>query len=191
MSAATLLAEIEQADGKIWMDGDRLKFRDTPARLVPAIREHKAALLALLSASAPDDYATAERLAIQSEDRLPPDRGFDDIAGFEGMPDLTPSEHGVILHRLMYPAQESPAPAKSTTDAAITPTMQHRPAMPSQSAPATVTCGTCAEFEPGKTPLGIGRCSRTANGLPPVASRGYGACFPIAPRYCPDHKELT
>jgi hypothetical protein len=122
---------------------------------------------------------------------LTPDRGIDDVPGFEGMPDLTPSEHGAILHRLMNPAQESPAPAKSTTDAAITPTMQHSADMAPQSAPATVTCGSCAEFEPGKTPLGIGRCSRTANGLPPVASRGYGACFPIAPRYCPDHKELT
>ncbi|MHB8236276.1 MAG: hypothetical protein ACYDDD_02270 [Acidithiobacillus ferrivorans] len=48
MNAAEIITEIEQADGKIWMDGDRLKFRDTPARLVPAIREHKAALLALL-----------------------------------------------------------------------------------------------------------------------------------------------
>jgi len=48
MSAAEIITEIEQADGKIWMDGDRLKFRDTPARLIPVIREHKAALLALL-----------------------------------------------------------------------------------------------------------------------------------------------
>ena len=62
MTAATLLAEIEQADGEIWMDGDRLKFRDIPARLVPAIREHKAALLALLSS--PDRI---ERAAIQAE----------------------------------------------------------------------------------------------------------------------------
>ena len=39
-----------------------------------------------------------------------PDRGFDDIAGFDGLPDLTAEQHGAILHRLMYPAQESPAP---------------------------------------------------------------------------------
>ncbi|MBU2766034.1 hypothetical protein HAP94_07460 [Acidithiobacillus ferrivorans] len=50
MSAATLLAEIEQVGGEIWTEGDRLKFRDTPARLIPLIREHKAALLALLKA---------------------------------------------------------------------------------------------------------------------------------------------
>ncbi|MHB8890365.1 MAG: hypothetical protein ACYC46_16260 [Acidobacteriaceae bacterium] len=39
---------------------------------------------------------------------MTPDRGFDDIAGFEGMPDLTPSEHGAILHRLMNPPQSAP-----------------------------------------------------------------------------------
>jgi hypothetical protein len=48
MNAAEIIAEIEQADGKIWTEGDRLKFRDTPARLVPLIREHKSELLALL-----------------------------------------------------------------------------------------------------------------------------------------------
>ncbi len=101
MTPATLLAEIEQVDGEIWRDGDRLKFRAVPSRLIPAIREHKAALLTLLSPPAPDDYDIEERLAIQTEDSLPPDRGWDDIAGFEGMPDLTPSEHGVILRRLM------------------------------------------------------------------------------------------
>ena len=57
------------------------------------------------------------------------------------------------------------------------------------SAPATITCSSCAEFEPGLEPEGLGRCSRTADGLPPIASRGYGVCFPHAPRTCPDHKE--
>ena len=154
-----------------------------------------------------------------------PDRGFDDIAGFEGMPDLTPAQHGAILHRLMCPAQESPAPALSATDAAIPPAMQPAQDMAPQSAlrhsgpmipvlekdrhgetivrgfrlatqqpvrpsaPATITCSSCAEFEPGLEPEGLGRCSRTADGLPPIASRGYGVCFPHAPRTCPDHKE--
>jgi len=118
---------------------------------------------------------------------MTPDRGFDDIAGFEGMPDLTPSEHGAILHRLMNLAQESPAPAKSTTDATITPTMQHRPAMPPQSAPATVTCGSCVRFQAGTTALGIGVCLATTNGLPPKDQRGYGAAFPMAPRRCPEY----
>lgn len=59
-------------------------------------------------------------------------------------------------------------------------------------APATVSCGQCAEFEPGPThwARGVGRCSRTIDGLPPVASRGYGACFPDAPRRCPDYHPL-
>ena len=68
MNAAEIITEIEQADGKIWMDGDRLKFRDTPARLIPLIREHKAALLALVSAPAHDDYDRQERAAIMEYD---------------------------------------------------------------------------------------------------------------------------
>ncbi|MFA7656627.1 hypothetical protein [Acidithiobacillus thiooxidans] len=77
MNAATLLVEIEQAGAEIWADGDRLKFQGIPARLIPAVREHKPELLALLSPQsfvAPlpseqcaDDYAMAERLAIQAE----------------------------------------------------------------------------------------------------------------------------
>ncbi|MBU2826953.1 TubC N-terminal docking domain-related protein [Acidithiobacillus ferriphilus] len=48
MNAAEVIAEIKQAGGEIWAEGERLKFRDIPARLAPAIREHKTALLALL-----------------------------------------------------------------------------------------------------------------------------------------------
>lgn len=59
----------------------------------------------------------------------------------------------------------------------------------SMARPERVTCASCAEFEPGREPNSLGRCSRTANGLPPVVSRGYGACFPHAPRSCPDYKE--
>lgn len=48
MNAAEIIVEIKQAGGEIWAEGERLKFRDIPARLVPAIREHNTALLALL-----------------------------------------------------------------------------------------------------------------------------------------------
>ena len=48
MTPAEVITEIVHLGGKIWTEGDRLKFRDVPARLVPAIRDHKAALLALL-----------------------------------------------------------------------------------------------------------------------------------------------
>lgn len=149
----------------------------------------------------------------ESTTPMTPDRGFDDIAGFEGVPDLTPAAHGVIQRRLMG------------IDAAASPTMQPAPSTAPQSAlrhsgpmipvlekdrhgetivrgfrlatqqpvrpsaPATITCGSCGEFEPGLEPEGLGRCSRTADGLPPVASRGYGVCFPHAPRTCPDYKE--
>ena len=160
----------------------------------------------------------------ESTTPMPPDRGFDDIAGFEGIPDLTPAQHGAILHRLMNPAQEPPETAKSYVDttpaASVQPALSIAPQSPLRHSgpmvpilekdrhgetivrgfrnadqtrhphPApTCTCASCAEFEPGREPNSLGRCSRTANGLPPVASRGYGACFPHAPRACPDYKE--
>ena len=211
MNAAELMTEIIQAGGEIWAEGDRLKFRDTPARLVPELRLHKTEVLAELQkcehvnvvnmdsglyppdANSPqpgdevhtDGYAIEERLAIQSEDDLPPDRGFDDVPGFEGMPDLTPAQHGAILHRIMYPAQESPTTAKSTTDATITPTMQHSADMAPQSAPATVSCGQCVRFQPGTTKMGIGSCLAAVTGQPPAGNRGdYRAAFPMAPRRC-------
>ena len=52
MNPASLMSEIEQAAGEIWMEGERLKFRAVPARLIPLIRENKAALLALLAVPA-------------------------------------------------------------------------------------------------------------------------------------------
>ena len=162
MNAAELMTEIIQAGGEIWAEGDRLKFRDTPARLVPELRLHKTEVLAELQkcehvnvvnmdsglyppdANSPqpeddvhtDDYAIEERLAIQTEDSLPPDRGFDDVPGFEGMPDLTPAQHGAILHRLMYPPPQAPAPAKSTTTDATAAT-RNRPMSCHSDRPAT------------------------------------------------------
>jgi hypothetical protein len=149
MIAAALLIEIEQAGGELWAEGDKLKFRGTPARLIPFIREQKAELLALLSAP-PDDYAIEERAAIQEEQDLPPDRGWADVPG------LSPEQHSAPM-----------AP---------------------QPAPATVTCGQCARFQPGSTKMGIGRCLAAPNGLPPPGRQGdYKAAFPLARRHCPDY----
>ena len=119
-----------------------------------------------------DDYARLEREAIVWESELPP---FDDptgcagVPGFAGMPNLTAAQHGVIRQRLMNPAQEPP---------------------PTARAPERVTCSSCVEFIPGHEPNSLGKCALTADGLPPVASRGYGCCFPFAPRICPDYKEI-
>ena len=174
-TAADLLTTIQEAGATIWAEGDRLKFRGLPARLIPLIRDHKVELLALLA-----DYDTAEREAIQWESEQPPPESGPGISGFEDMPPLTAAQHGVIVRQCMG---VTPAPAAR---------VQHKPAAPPQAAPATVTCGSCAEFEPGPThwARGVGRCSRTADGLPPVASRGYGVCFPDAQRVCPDYQPL-
>ena len=186
-TAREIVQEIIGAGGELWFDGDRVRGRNIPRRLAVLVKADEGGILAaLLSTPAPDDYAIEERLAIQSEDDLPPDRGFDDVPGFDGMPDLTPAQHGAILHRIMYPPQESPAPALSTTDAAASPAMQHSADIAPQSAPVRVSCGQCARFQPGTTSLGIGACLATANGLPPAGSRGYEAAFPMAPRSCPE-----
>ena len=58
MTPAEVITEIVHLGGKIWTEGDCLKFRDVPARLVPAIRDHKAALLALLKDAQTDERST-------------------------------------------------------------------------------------------------------------------------------------
>lgn len=62
--------------------------------------------------------------------------------------------------------------------------VRHSADMAPQSAPATVTCGSCVRFQPGTTKMGIGVCSATSNGLPPKEQRGYLAAYPMAPRLC-------
>ncbi|MCK9188455.1 hypothetical protein [Acidithiobacillus sp.] len=68
------MTEIIQAGGEIWAEGDRLKFRDTPARLIPLIREHKAALLALLTPPSPAKSTadTAQPMPMQHRADMPP-----------------------------------------------------------------------------------------------------------------------
>ncbi len=53
-------------------------------------------------------------------------------------------------------------------------------------APARVSCGTCAHFQPDTINLlqGVGRCTRTLSGLPPKGGSGYGVCYPFSPRVC-------
>lgn len=193
MMAAQIIVEIVEGGGEIRLEDGRLKVKGIPARLIPLIREHKAALLALLSEPVTDDYARLEREAIQWESEQPP---FDDPDGTAGVPwDDAPS---VAPEPPMTP-QTAPAPFGQGTvtehpDGGTTIRYlpeRHSAKPPAQPpAPATISCGSCAEFEPGPEPLAVGRCSRTANGLPPHASRGYGVCFPTAPRICSDHKEL-
>ncbi len=84
----------------------------------------------------------------------------------------------------------SPMAAKQSGMGIDTTPAAPMPPRASVALPERVTCAACAEFEPGPQSEGLGRCSRTAGGLPPVASRGYGCCFPHAPRTCQDFKEI-
>jgi len=164
MTAATLLAEIIQAGGEAWAEGDRLKFRGVPARLVPLIREHKATLLALL-----DTHAQEERAGIMEHDGELPRAEAERLAG------IRPTETPEMPQRYQHPT-----PAEI-----IAP----RASMAAQSAPAPATCGACARFQPDYVnPLeGIGRCTVTPTGLPPRGGSGHGAPYPRAPRRCPEY----
>ncbi len=175
-AAAQIVMDVIEEGGEIRLEDGRLKVKGVPARLVPVIRERKTELLALLSAD-------EERLAIQSEDDVLPDRGWADVPGFEGMPDLSPAKHGAIRRRLMNAPLQAPAPAESMDDTTTRPPMQHR----ANLAPQRVSCGQCCRFQPGPQPLSIGRCLATVDGQPPRDQRGYGAAYPMAARSCPEY----
>lgn len=59
-------------------------------------------------------------------------------------------------------------------------------------APARVTCGACAHFQPDtiNPPQGMGHCTRTLSGLPPKGGSGYGVCYPFSPRVCKHHEPI-
>ncbi|MHB8248158.1 MAG: hypothetical protein ACYDCX_04650 [Acidithiobacillus sp.] len=67
MTAVQIVIDIVQSGGSIYVKSGRLKVKGIPAALVPAVRLHKAELLALLSPSVPDPYTLGERQAIQAE----------------------------------------------------------------------------------------------------------------------------
>ncbi len=91
MKPAQIVVDVV-AGGEIWAEEGRLMFRHAPARLIPLIREHKTALLALLeSVPEADYYDLHERIAIQWESRLPPEEPRPDVPGFEGYPMCHPS----------------------------------------------------------------------------------------------------
>ncbi len=192
MMPAQIIVEIVEGGGAIRLDSGRLKVKGVPARLIPAIREHKSALLALLSAPAPDDYATAEREAIQEESAEISDLPDKPVLSLQEQAEAVLDHYGADWQRGVDDLRivaRNPVLAshveKMGVDAAQAATMQHSADMAPQSAPATVSCGQCARFQPGPHPLGIGRCLATVTGQPPAGRSGdYRAAFPMAPRFC-------
>ncbi|MBU2760580.1 hypothetical protein [Acidithiobacillus sulfurivorans] len=53
--------------------------------------------------------------------------------------------------------------------------------------PRKVACGECSRFLPDtiNPAQGLGRCNITGTG-PPSGGSGYKACYPMAPRQCPN-----
>ena len=135
----------------------------------------------------PDAYATAERQSESASARCPFGQGTvtEHPGGGMTIRYLDPDDATLRHSGPMVPVLEK-VDGRPVVRGFRPAEPSHRPQRP---APATISCGSCAEFEPGPEPLAVGRCSRTANGMPPVASRGYGCCFPTAPRICSDYKE--
>ena len=48
----------------------------------------------------PDPYQALERQAIQTEDDLPPDRGWDDVPGFEDVTPISLEAYRALLAQL-------------------------------------------------------------------------------------------
>ena len=188
MMAAQIMVEIVEGGGEIRLEDGRLKVKGIPARLIPAIRKHKAALLALLSS--PDRI---ERAAIQEEGNEISDHPGKPVPSLEEQAEEVLDHYGADWMRgvddLRIIARNHVLASlveKMGNDANANPTMQHRADMAPQSAPATVSCGQCVRFQPGPQPLAIGRCLATVTGQPPAGNRGdYRAAFPMAPRSCP------
>ncbi|MBU2833264.1 hypothetical protein [Acidithiobacillus ferriphilus] len=202
MNAAELMTEIIQAGGEIWAEGDRLKFRDTPARLVPELRLHKTEVLAELQkcehvnvvnmdsglyppdANSPqpeddvhtDGYAIEERLAIQEESA--------EVSTTPDKPVLTLEEQAeAVLDRYGADWQRGVDDlrivAKNHVLAALVEKMGIDATQPARvdsgqdmPLPERVTCGQCVRFQQGPQPLAIGRCLATVTGQPPAGNRG-------------------
>lgn len=152
MIAAQIIVDVVHAGGGLQVDVGEIVARNVPSHLIPLIREHKAALMALLQADSP-----------QSAPAMPP---VPALPGPFGVGTVTERPDGSMLIEY-HPAMEITRPPVQ------------------EPAPATVSCGSCAEFQPGTTALGVGVCLSTANGLPPKQQRGYLAAYPMAPRSCP------
>jgi hypothetical protein len=188
MTPAEIITEIEQAEGEVWTDGDRLKFRAVPARLIPAIREHKAALLALLSF--PDRI---ERAAIQEESAEVSTLPDKPIPSLEEQAEEVLDHYGADWQRGVDDLRivaRNPVLASLVEKRGIDATQPARvDSEQNMARPERVTCGSCVRFQPGTTKMGIGRCLATVTGQPPAGRSGdYRAAFPMAPRSCPEYR---
>lgn len=111
MDATHILASTESREKTVCYDAvDAMDARNLLKPLLPPYRaippyalKCKVASIASIPSTG-DEHDQAERAAIQWESEQPPDpdpTGTAGVPGFEGMPDLTPAQHGVILKRLM------------------------------------------------------------------------------------------
>ncbi len=191
-TAREIVQEIIGAGGELWFEGDRVRGRNIPRRLAVLVKADEGGVLAaLLSAPAPDDYATAERVAIQEESAEVSDLPDKPVPSLEEQADAVLDRYGADWQRGV---DDLRIVAKNHVLAALVEKMGIDATQPvrvdseqDMARPERVTCGSCVRFQPGTTSLGIGVCLATTNGLPPKEQRGYLAAFPMAPRRCPEY----
>ncbi len=193
-TAREIVQEIIGAGGELWFEGDRVRGRNIPRRLAVLVKADEGGVLAaLLSAPAPDDYATAERVAIQEESAEVSDLPDKPVPSLEEQADAVLDRYGADWQRGV---DDLRIVAKNHVLAALVEKMGIDATQPARvdsgqdmPLPERVTCGQCVRFQQGPQPLAIGRCLATVTGQPPAGNRGdYRAAFPMAPRSCPEYR---
>ena len=83
--------------------------------------------------------------------------------------------------------------AVPTVESYPSPTRTEKVPPRANMAPSRVSCGTCLHFLPGQPIPGqsLGRCGVTGAGPPSAEHGDYRACYPMAERYCDNHKIKT
>jgi hypothetical protein len=191
-TAREIVQEIIGAGGELWFDGDRVRGRNIPRRLAVLVKADEGGILAaLLSAPAPDDYAAAERVAIQEESAEVSTLPDKPVLSLEEQAEAILDHYGADWQRGV---DDLRIVAKNHVLAALVEKMGNN-GTPSVSVgseqdmalPERVTCGSCVRFQAGTTKMGIGSCLATVTGQPPAGRSGdYRAAYPHAPRSCPE-----
>jgi len=192
-TAREIVQEIIGAGGELWFEGDRVRGRNIPRRLAVMVKADEGGILAaLLSAPAPDDYATAERVAIQEESAEVSTLPDKPVLSLEEQAEAVLDRYGADWQRGV---DDLRIVAKNSVLAALVEKMGIDATQPARvdyeqdmALPERVTCGSCVRFQPGTTKMGIGSCLATVTGQPPAGNRGdYRAAFPMAPRRCTEY----
>ena len=190
MRAAALLTRA-RADGlSVTFDPpDTIVLRGDPAaraRLLPEVRQHKVALVAILTGPGADRPAV--EVAVDTDPHwrwliAPPDGPRFSLST---APPVTRAE--VEARHPGAVVEIEPDPAPELAAAILEPDAPHHLEQPPNPGPPLVTCRTCTHWRLDTTGdgSGLGRCLIDA-----PASKRRGSLWPRGEIYCRDHLEAT